>query len=97
MKAEAVRRRLRRRPGGPPFPRRERHTAGHKDAGAEGTIRASDASIEGTVNGRIDCAEGAVEFASSARCTAHVMYQELSGARGAEVEAELQKVGCRRG
>lgn len=68
-----------------------------KDAGAEGTIRAGDASIEGTVSGRIDCAEGAVEFAPSARCTAHVMYRELSGARGAEVEAELQKVGGRRG
>lgn len=68
-----------------------------KDGRAEGNVRAGDAYIEGTVNGRIDCSEGAVEFAETARCTAHVMYRELSVARGAEVEAELQKVGGRRG
>lgn len=64
---------------------------------AEGTLCAGDAVIEGRVKGQIECAEGAVEFAPSARCTARVLYRELSIARGAEVEAELQKVGGPRG
>lgn len=68
-----------------------------KDARAQGTVRAGDAYIEGSVNGRIDCSDGAVEFAPSARCTAQVLYRELSVARGAEVEADLQHVGARRG
>jgi cytoskeletal protein CcmA (bactofilin family) len=63
---------------------------------ADGTVTAGDTFVEGTVNGRIDCSEGAVEFSPSARCTAQVVYRELSVARGAEVDAELQQVGGRR-
>lgn len=64
---------------------------------AAGTLQAGDAFVEGCVTGTIDCSNGAVEFASSARCTARVLYRELSIARGAEVEAELQNVGVRHG
>lgn len=67
------------------------------NAKVEGTVSGGNAYIKGTVNGRIDCSDGAVEFAASAHCTAHVMYRELSVAHGAEVEAELQKVGSGRG
>lgn len=67
-----------------------------RNAKADGTIVAGDTFVEGTVNGRIECSEGAVEFAPSSRCTAHVLYRELSIARGAEVDAKLQQVGGRR-
>lgn len=67
-----------------------------RNATADGTVIAGDAFVEGTVNGRIECSEGAVEFAPSARCTAQVLYRELSIARGAEVDAELHQVGGRR-
>lgn len=67
-----------------------------RNATADGTIIAGDSFVEGTVNGRIECSEGAVEFSPSARCTAQVVYRELSIARGAEVDAELQQVGGRR-
>ena len=66
-----------------------------RNAKVDGTVIAGDTFVEGTVNGRIECAEGAVEFAPSARCTARVVYRELSVARGAEVDAELQQVGGR--
>lgn len=64
---------------------------------ASGTITAGNAIVEGALQGSIDCSDGAVEFAPTARCTARVLYRELSIARGAEVEAELQKVGAHRG
>lgn len=67
-----------------------------RKAKADGTVVAGDTFVEGTVNGRIECAEGAVEFAPSSRCAAQVIYRELSIARGAEVDAELQQVGGRR-
>lgn len=62
-----------------------------------GRIVAGDAFIEGGVDGQIDCSNGAVEFAATARCKALVRYRELSVARGADVEADLQQVGARRG
>jgi len=65
-----------------------------KDANVQGTVTAGATLIEGAVNGRIDCSNGAVEFAPTARCSAQVLYRELSVARGAEVEAGLQKVGA---
>lgn len=66
-------------------------------ARAEGKVLAEDLCIEGIINGEIDCSQGAVEFAPSARCKAKVCYRELSVARGADVEADLQQVGARRG
>jgi len=59
---------------------------------AEGTFRAGHARIEGEVKGEIDCSTGAVDFADSARCKVKVLYSELSVARGAEIEADLQRV-----
>lgn len=64
---------------------------------ATGTVTAGSALVEGSVEGTIDCSHGAVEFTATARCTARVLYRELSVARGAEVEAQLQRVGARRG
>lgn len=66
-------------------------------AKVDGRIEAGDAYIEGSVEGEIECPTGAVEFAATARCKALVRYRELSVARGADVEADLQQVGVRRG
>lgn len=63
----------------------------------DGTVRARDARVEGSVVGELDCSEGSVEFAPTSRCTARVLYRDLSIARGAQVEAELQQVGGARG
>lgn len=64
---------------------------------ATGTVTAGSAFVEGSMEGTIDCSDGAVEFTPTARCTARVLYRDLSIARGAEVEAQLQRVGARRG
>ena len=66
-------------------------------AQVNGRLVAGDAYIEGSVDGQIDCSNGAVEFAPTARCKAQVRYRELSVARGADVEADLQQVGGRHG
>lgn len=59
----------------------------------DGTVRAGDARIEGSVRGELDCSEGSVEFAPGSHCSARVLYRDLSIARGAQVEAELKQVG----
>ena len=63
----------------------------------DGAVRAQDARVEGTVLGELDCSNGSVEFESTSQCTARVLYRDLSIARGAQVEAELQRVGRARG
>lgn len=59
---------------------------------ADGSFRAGHARIEGQVNGEIDCSTGAVDFADTAHCKVKVLYSELSVARGADIEADLQRV-----
>lgn len=59
---------------------------------AHGTFRAGHARIEGEVHGEIDCSTGAVDFADTAHCKVKVLYSELSVARGADIEADLQRV-----
>ncbi len=59
---------------------------------AEGSFRAGHARIEGEVKGEIDCSTGAVDFADTAHCKVKVLYSELSVARGADIEADLQRV-----
>lgn len=60
---------------------------------AEGTFTCTDMCIEGTVQGEINCPDGAVEIAASAHCKVKVLYCELSVARGADVEADFVKAG----
>lgn len=66
-------------------------------AHVSGLIAAGHAYIEGRVDGEVDCSNGAVEFTETAQCKALVRYRELSVARGADVEADLQQVGARGG
>lgn len=67
------------------------------EGSAAGSLRAGNAVIAGEVEGAIDCGQGAVEFAASARCTVSVRYRELTIARGASVDAELKQTGGRHG
>lgn len=67
------------------------------EGSAEGSLRAGNVVIAGEVEGAIDCRQGAVEFAASARCTVTVRYRELTIARGASVDAELKQTGSRYG
>lgn len=64
------------------------------EGSAEGSLQAGNAVIAGEVEGTIDCGAGAVEFEPSARCTVRVKYRELTIARGAAVDAELQQTSA---
>jgi len=58
----------------------------------DGTIRARNVLVQGSVKGELDASGGTVAFGEAATCTGSIKYARMSMAEGAEVEATMKKV-----